>query len=103
MRVRIQKTVTTLVDVDVALPYYYRQQINLDTATVMVYGKIEATVCTVITLKTPVGGDTETFAEVSRKLQPPAFSGSYFEPEYASTEEAYLTAKKNAEALLALA
>lgn len=92
MKIKIVKNVQTVETLEVEFPYYYKQNLSGECDEIVIYGKIEENVHACIEERT----DYYT-GEVSYKLEMGKYStdlSSYFQPKYASFNEAYESVKK---------
>lgn len=90
MKLKITKQIEQTEVVDIELPYYYKHDLLLDYADVVIYGKIEENKCTHIKIDR---GRDELVFELSTQSKPAAQYGCYITDEYKSSEAEYLAAK----------
>lgn len=90
MKMEITRRVVQKETVDIDLPYYYKHDLELDEADIVIYGKVEEKRCTKITITSNRDGDQ---FELEFEQYPASYYGAFMEDEYKSSEAEYLEAK----------
>ena len=94
MKLEITRKIEQKETVDIELPYYYKHDLLLDEADVVIYGKVEETRCTSIKISRNYdryrhGKEFElTLADI-----PASASGCFMTDKYKSSGAEYLAAK----------
>lgn len=92
MKLEITRKAECKETVEIELPYYYKHDLMLDEADVVIYGKVEEKRCT--TIKVSYGySSRSTEFELSIEDRQAAAYGCYMADEYKSSEAEYLAAK----------
>lgn len=93
MKLEITRKVEHKETVEIDLPYYFKHDLMLDEADVVIYGKVEEKRCTSIKISHGYGSHSNEF-ELSIEDRPASAYGCYMTDEYKSTETEYLAARE---------
>lgn len=94
MKIKIIKQIEKTEVVEIVFPYFYKHDLLLDHADIVIYGKIERKTHSTITLSYEPNDDEK--AEIEIEHRPAESLGCYFADEHKSTPEEYLDAKRKA-------
>jgi hypothetical protein len=92
MKFEITRMVEHKETVEVDLPFYYKHDLMLDEADVVIYGKVEEKQCTTIKISHRYSNLSNEF-ELSIENRPASAYGCYITDEYKSNEVEFLAAK----------
>lgn len=100
MIIEIHKNIPTKVEIDIELPYYYRQDLESDYGESVIYGMLDGTYHFSIHEKI---GDTTVYEIEHEPLGYLRFDGfeTYFKPMYKSSKTEFDDVARRANALLA--
>lgn len=92
MKLEITRKIEQKETIEIDLPYYYKHDLMLDEADVVIYGKVEEARCTTIRIGHSYRSDSNEF-ELSVEDRPASAYGCYMTDEFKSSEDEYLGAK----------
>jgi len=91
MKLKIIRTIKEEAIIDIEFPFYYKHDLMLDEADVVIYGKIEENKTTSIHVSHDYNGRNSFELEIEN--DPASHFSSYMTDEYKSNEDEYLKAK----------
>lgn len=92
MKLEIIRKIEQKETIEIDLPYYFKHNLGLDEADVVIYGKVDENRCANIKIGYGYGSHSHEF-ELSIEDRPASAYGCYMTDDYKSSEAEYLAAK----------